>query len=295
MSNSNRLNIMSWNVLSSKAFRHTLNAKRYIGKLDKKKGDINETRKARDSRHYIIIKKIIENDCDLILLQELDGFLSDKIRKKITTHKLITPYPKKYIKSIFGCGILYRIGLFEEYKDYPIIKNNLTKKMPLIIDLKWLNNNSIIPIKVVSLHLDGRTKQTRYHLFNKIMEQCKHSKIKILGGDFNCKEGNNNINGSCFEEAKYNKNIYKTSFPYTTCKFDYWKDHGLKTKKQSIDKIIVSNNIKIINNTIQVKGTNLCKNEGIIEENRENRENSTIRDAEAVYHIGIPYILILLL
>ena len=76
MSNSNRLNIMSWNVLSSKAFRHTLNAKRYIGKLDKKKGDINETRKARDSRHYIIIKKIIENDCDLILLQELDGFLS---------------------------------------------------------------------------------------------------------------------------------------------------------------------------------------------------------------------------
>ena len=281
------ISVMSWNVLSTSAYKHTL---KHIeeGKIESK-GEMNK-------RHNLIIKELKNNNCDIVLLQELDGFLEKKIKKKIKTHSLIF---EKCVKNksnrIFGCGILFKKSKFKnnlKKEKFNKLKNiimsndeNLyNKKSAVFVNLYWKLNKEKIPVTIVSLHLDGKEKKARYKLFDDILNFLKNKKIKIIGGDFNCSENKNkNKKANCFYEDKYNKNIYKIIYPFTTCKFDYVKEHGLKNKTQSIDKIIVSNNFNILNKKTQVNSKKICKD---FVSNKNNENNDSIAVKKIVDNYG---------
>lgn len=97
------LKVMSWNVLASAAVKYH-------------QGGKEETGSQRRKRHSKILKKILKENCDLILLQEVDRDFVNALRKS-KKYKVVWKLPRmKLNPNAFGNAVLYNDKLKKQGK-----------------------------------------------------------------------------------------------------------------------------------------------------------------------------------
>ena len=214
------LKVMSWNVLASAAVKYHQGGKEELGSQ-------------RNKRHSKILKKIMKEKCDVVLLQEVDRNFISRVRKT-KKYKVVWKLPRiKLNSNAFGNAILYNNMLKKQGKAETLIwgqeQPTYDRKNALYVKFRWGDSH----IDVVSLHLSGRKSKAREKLFDDTLSILK-SKYKIVGGDFNCDMG---PRSTCVNV----RNLETRHVAYTTCAFDY----DPARRPLEIDKILVSPNLSI--------------------------------------------------
>ena len=241
------IKIMTYNVLAYSATKHN--------KILNKN---SETFLERDARYEIIIATLNDSDCDVILLQEVDPTLFDKIKKKLLNYSAISSDVINnggIDNGRFETCVLFKIDKFEtNYSIYFISSDDRTTydgKNAVAINLK-LNDHDLT---FVSLHLSGKDETAAKQLLTDIEKNVKDRKNVIVAGDFNCDfDGcdvpecnlcqtkltqdevkrilnNNTVNGG-FNEAI----CMKKCTSKTTCSFDY-ANESINDTAAVIDRI----------------------------------------------------------
>jgi endonuclease/exonuclease/phosphatase family metal-dependent hydrolase len=214
------LKVMSWNVLASAAVKYHQGGKEESGSQRKK-------------RHSKILKTILKENCDLILLQEVDRDFVSALRKS-KKYKVVWKLPRmKLNPNAFGNAVLYNDKLKKQGKAENLIwgKDQTTydRKNALYVKFRWGDTH----VDTASLHLSGRKGKAREKLFNDTLDRLD-SKYKIVGGDFNCDMG---PMAGCVDV----RDLQTRNVSYTTCAFDYDPER----RPHEIDKILVSPNFSI--------------------------------------------------
>ncbi|MDA9072481.1 endonuclease/exonuclease/phosphatase family protein [bacterium] len=227
------IKIMTYNVLAYSATKHN--------KILNKN---NETILEREARYEIIIATLNDSDCDVILLQEVDPTLFDKMKKELLNYSAISSDVINnggIDNGRFETCVLFKNDKFETINSISFISSDdrttYDGKNALAINLK-LNDHDLT---FVSLHLSGKDETAAKQLLTDIEKNVKDRKNVIVAGDFNCDfDGcddahecnlcktkltqdevkrilnNNTVNGGFNEAICMEKCTSKT-----TCSFDY--------------------------------------------------------------------------
>lgn len=253
-SSSEKINIMTWNILARITTRYRWKIHNFLENLSE---HIEQTL----NRYQLILNEIKKHKQDIYCLQEVDYNFVYYIKKHLDKKYSIFFEPNsdnsKYKKNnLYGTAIIWDKTRFKSKKKMAIDINN--KKLK-----KYTQKNSTVILffdkktkkqfNCVSIHLSGTNKEERYLLIDETFKKLDKKYPIIICGDFNCKYNITN----CINEHKQLKNLntfkYKKT-DYSTCIFDY----DNKFPKALIDGIFYTDTINLIKHNIGKKKS--CKN-----------------------------------
>lgn len=225
------IKVLSWNILANEFIK-----KSYYPNLD-----INLLNN-RNERIKIILNKLLNENPDIILLQEVMiseyNYLKKYLKKIYYFSKLIKINwdLNKYKNTESGNIILYKkICFHKKNNSYDLIFDNKIYGICIETQIKNDKNDKKIKfLRIFNLHLDDTNWQTRLSQINLIRPQLEKIEYCIIGGDFNQQ----------FNKSSKIYNIDK--FTVTNTKnITYYIE-----KNMNIDNIFVKKNIFLIKNNM---------------------------------------------
>ena len=183
------LKIITWNIMAHQA-THWYN-KEYHGSDI---GDRNETEQQKNQRHSLALQKLLREDADVILFQEIDYdfYLKFKIElwKKYDIVFNVFTNKDYYDNGVgaFGTGIAFKKSKFENQIMYEYISSpsyeTYAGKNALLLTLTMITTK--ISITFVSVHLTGKEGPYSNNLLRNVTKKILNLDNVIIGGDFNC-------------------------------------------------------------------------------------------------------------
>lgn len=168
------IKVISWNILAIEFVKKSHYPHIYIDSIKDRKNRIKK-----------ITFKLLEEDADIILLQEVMSLEYNYIKKYFKNYIFSDLYKcdwKDYKKSESGNIILFKKTSFsQKFVNQELIYNNRVFGLYINLNIKGSKES----LKVFNVHLDDSFFQTRNAQIKTIRNLLNDTKYCILGGDFN--------------------------------------------------------------------------------------------------------------